>query len=220
MQDLFNGWTVDKVFTEIRFSSTPLFFNKKQEILQRLLSDLPNYDIQNMDTLNMHSREFPGKELTLMPNRYAYTFETLSPGDNFSENCKEKWSIINSKLNINQIERFGVRCVFVKEMDIKAASNYSANFLDLTKIRNSINLNAVDYVFVFKEMDKSIRIAANAGEIQSISVVGNVPQASYRQLKGFIVDIDFSVENIQTKFISNLYEESIDKFKKYISMFE
>jgi hypothetical protein len=220
MQNSFPGWVIDRMFTEIRYASTPAFFDKKQEVFTRLLTQLPHYNIQNIDLLTMHSKEMPGKELVLSPNRFAYTYEMIKVNDNFVEDCKEKWTLINNKLNVNSVERFGMRAFFLKEMDIKDATSHLKKYIDTTKIKNIANLSTVDYAFVFKEMEKTIRVATNAGEMQSIILSTEYAQSESRNIKGYIVDIDFSIENIPSKFIPNLIEEGIDKFKKYIQNFE
>lgn len=220
MYEFYNGWLMEKIFTELRFAPTPLFFDRKQDVFQKLLPGLPSYNIQNIDTISMHSKDVPGIDFSLSPNRFCYTFENPKQNDSFAESCKDKWAIVNGRLNISTIDRFGLRAIFIKPMDLKEASTHTKRFIDLSKIRYSINLDAIDCVYYFKELDKSIKIAVSTGEIKTLELSNANQQNMVRQVSGLIADIDFSYENFQSKFVPNLFEEGVDKLKKYLAIFD
>lgn len=59
-------WDVIKIFTELRYPPSTIFFDKKDSVLKNLLVKFPKYKLKDFDKLSMRTEEFPGVDFTLL----------------------------------------------------------------------------------------------------------------------------------------------------------
>lgn len=204
-----NGWKISNVFVELRFAPAPEFFNRKQELFQKLFSDFPNYNMQNFDSIAMHTKEHPGLSLNIMPNRFIFTTEKPSEIEDFLEKAKKVWKIIYEDLKINIVERFGMRIYLTKELKQNDVNEKITKFINKNIIDSKFNLNSADVVLNLKEGNRNLRISINAGTSQTI-VISPIPVQT-QVAQGILVDMDFFVEGTKAEDVKVFLAEGINK---------
>lgn len=214
--NLNSKWIVSNVFSEFRFKTSPDFFDSKEKILKNLVLEYPNYDVQKLDLLTMHSSDFPGIELKITPSRFMFTFENCNDIKEFSKKCNEVWSIVNKYLNVKNFERIGVRATFIKNMSNVEANNKIIKLLNNDMIND--DLVSAQLTLNFKEKEGKIRVAINGASIQTVNLFNANSQSNLST--GLLADIDFSNENVFQHHVNQHLAKSSDIFKKYLKLID
>lgn len=209
-------WSSTNILSEFRFQPSPNFFDAKEKIFKSLLCDFPSYNLDKMDVLSMHSKNFPGINIQLMPGRFTFTFENGGDVEEFTRECNKTWNIINKHLNIKSIDRLGVRSYFLKSMNDDEAKNVILKLLNKNLLNNDI-INA-QLVLNFQDRDSNARVSISKGTLQSINVAQ--VQSQLDLISGIVVDIDFFAENAFSHHVNTLVSKSANEFSKYLSMLD
>lgn len=216
MEKNINGWSIHKMFSEIKFAPSPNFFDKKTEFLTKFMKEYPQYNASVIDALQMHTLEHPGADLSISPNRYVLNVDYETDKYDFLELAKRSWPFISNKLNINYIDRLGVRAIFIKEVNEIEANKFILKYLNLDKVNSNADLIQSELILVYRELNSKIRINIKQGSIQSL-LIGSNNNAKSLIKKGLIVDIDYSIEQFKSNDANKYFDTSIDRIKFYLT---
>ena len=166
----------------------------------------------------MHTKNFPGVNLVIMPNRLLLNFEKFENNTKFIDTCKHKWQSIYKHLNIRIVERVGIRINLIKEMDEKKATEITKQLINSDKLKEVSGLVSSGVTLNFRELDKNVRVLINSGVFQSISIDHNVQKPIIT--KGLMVDIDYYLEKQKSENVASHFKQSLDKFEKLLRNFD
>lgn len=210
-----DSWKINNLVVEIVFKPSPYFFKRKNELIEKLYMEFPNYNTQNNNLpgpIAMHTSDNPGINLNIFPNKFAIIFEKMND-ENIISKGKDVCDIVIKLLEVNSIQRFGMRINLIKQMDLINADKILNSFInnkfkDLNLVNSSCLLNLTT------SENANLRIALNRGMSQSIQIGPNLNNIQQAPISGIIADIDFFKVNIDSKDINHLIDIGLKEYEK------
>lgn len=220
------NWENNSLFLEFRFSPSPEFFNKKQELFTNLYKYFPNYNPQNFDSILMHTTDTPGLSLSLFPGRFLLASEIPNEEEEFIESALKSWKIISEILKIKTLVRFGIRLNTINKMVLNLANEKMVPLICVDSVNSELQIQSANISIDLLYKGNKIKAVFNAGNSQTIILSpiqqnGYLPGVTTQSIQtGIIADIDFSNINVPLSDIKELFSMSNIGISECLSMIE